>query len=84
MDIGMEKQLHMNCKNFLQISHVMIFHRKGEHAGKIFNKTYAAHKKTSHEDISATPEMAYFSKDGEDMNDPDWDKIEENNSNVSL
>ena len=32
---------------------------------------------TSETNITKTPEKAFFSKDGKDLNEPDWKKIED-------
>ena len=68
MDIGMAKKLYMNSKNSLQIAHIMIFHSNNlsilHPTYKITNKTYDNETKTSEEDITGTPERAYFSMEG--------------------
>ena len=75
MDTSMGKQLFMNGKSFIQIAHIMIFHSRAPSC-HVINKTYDKGTKTSHDVITLTPEKAFFSKDGQDLNDPDWDKIE--------
>ena len=80
----MAKKLYMKSKNFLKIAHIKIFYSNNlsilHPTYKITNKTYDNGTKTSEEVITDTPEKAYFSMEGQDMNDPDWDKIEGFNS----
>ena len=45
--------------------------------GQIYNDTNENGLMTSSTNITKNPEKAFFSRDGDDLNEPDWKKVEE-------
>ena len=62
----------MISKLSLIMIHILLFSD-----GSIENKTFDNDEETSANFVTGLPEMAYFSKDGRYINEPDWSRVGE-------